>query len=151
MAKEEQSGDRLRGRPLALDPAAVSSSPDEPALIAPPKGSPAYYGFQTLTDVSVDGFTLGKIMDFEAEYCDYGDAFVIAPDNSRAGLVWECNDTSAFEEVIAPEPERWGVWAVSFPHPMNGRENARRNLESVLPMLKKVWESWRKRGNPDSS
>jgi hypothetical protein len=37
-----------------------------------------------LDDVTAEGFTLGKITDFEAEPCDEGDAFVIAPDGSRA-------------------------------------------------------------------
>jgi hypothetical protein len=37
-----------------------------------------YHGFIRLEDVSVDGFTLGKISNFEAEEMDYDDAFVIA-------------------------------------------------------------------------
>jgi len=42
--------------------------------------------------VAVDGVTLGKITDWEAESCETKDAFVIAPDGSRAGLVWEISD-----------------------------------------------------------
>ena len=45
-----------------------------------------------LASVVVGGFTFGKITDFERETCDEGDAFVVAPDNSRAGLVWEITD-----------------------------------------------------------
>ena len=33
--------------------------------------------FVVLDDVNVDGFTLGKITDWEAESCETGDAFVI--------------------------------------------------------------------------
>jgi hypothetical protein len=35
-----------------------------------------YHGFVVLDDVVADGFTLGKITDFEAEACETGDAFI---------------------------------------------------------------------------
>jgi hypothetical protein len=132
-----------KGQPIALDPNARSASPTEPAFIARPAEAPVYYGFQVLEDVVVDGFVFGKITDFEAEAADYGDAFVIAPDNSRAGLVWEVTETRHFTEVCSIEASRWGVWGVSFALPMTNRENVRRNLESVLPTLKEKWEEWR--------
>ena len=133
-----------QGRPLAFDPAAESASATEPAFIAPPPGAPVYHGFVVLQDVVVNGFTLGKITDFEAAPCAVGDAFVIAPDNSRAGLVWEVSDAAYFEQVCPIEQNRWGVWAVVFPFPITDRENARRNLQSILPMLKLKWEEWRR-------
>ena len=80
--------DMPKGRPLAIDARATSASPAEPAFIAPPEGAPVYRGFVVLDDVAVDGFSLGKIKDFEVELCIDGDAFVIAPDGSRSGLVW---------------------------------------------------------------
>jgi|SRR3984885_10596628 hypothetical protein len=104
---------------------------------------PVYYGFVVLDDVAVDGFTLGKITDFEAEPCDEGDAFVIAPDGGRAGLVWEVCDPSYFREVMPIEAGRWGVCGVGFRLPMNSRENARRNLESILPELTLRWAEWK--------
>jgi hypothetical protein len=131
------------GQPIAIDPNAVSASPTEPAFIARPAGAPVYYGFEVLSDVAVHGFVLGKITDFEAEVCEYGDAFVIAPDNSRAGLVWEYSDIQRFEQVLPPGPNRWGVWDVNFPLPMTSRENARQNLASVLPRLRLEWDKWR--------
>jgi hypothetical protein len=143
MSNEGKSREPLRGRPLAIDPTATSSSPTEPAFIARPKGAPVYHGFPVLHDVTIEGFTLGKITDFEAEFCAEGDSFVIAPDNSRAGLVWEVSDMKYFREVLAFGVDRWGVWGVSFPHPMTTRDNARRNLESILPALKQKWEEWR--------
>jgi hypothetical protein len=59
-----------KGRPLAIDPMAQSASPTEPAFIAPPEGAPVHHGFVILEDVLADGFTLGKITDFEAEPCE---------------------------------------------------------------------------------
>lgn len=94
------------GRPLSVDQTAQSSSPTEPAFVARPEGAPVYHGFVILDDVVVDGFTLGKITDWEAEPCETGDAFVIAPDGSRAGLVWEVCDPPYFQEVMPIETTR---------------------------------------------
>jgi len=136
---------RPRGRPLAIDADAVSASRSEPAFIARPTGALVYHGFQMLEDCVVEGFTFGKITDFEAELCQEGDAFVVAPDNSRAGLVWEVADKVSVTEISRFDPGRWGVWGVSFPHPMNSRENVRRNLELILPTLKEKWNEWREK------
>jgi len=137
-----------KGRPLAIDATAQSASPTEPAFIARPEGAPVYYGFVVLDDLTVDGFTLGKITDWEAEPCETGDAFVIAPDGSRAGLVWEVCDPPYFQETMRIEADRWGVWGVGFRLPMNSRDNARRNLESILPELRLRWAEWKTRFNP---
>lgn len=139
MSKQEKG----KGKPVAIDHDAVSASPTEPAFVAPPKGAPVYHGFVVLEDVNVDGFTLGAITDFEAEPCEAGDAFIIAPDGNRAGLVWEISATTYIEEVRPFEPNRWGVWAVSFPYPMDNRANARKNLAVVLPQLRARWEEWK--------
>jgi hypothetical protein len=135
--------EKQKGKPVAIDHNAMSASPTEPAFVAPPKGAPVYHGFVVLQDVSVEGFTLGAITDFEAEPCDAGDAFVVAPDGRRAGLVWEVSQTKYIEEVRPFERDRWGVWAVGFPYPMDNRANARKNLSAVLPELKARWEDWK--------
>jgi hypothetical protein len=140
MPKDQQP----KGQPLAIDRKAPSASATEPAFIARPEGAPVYHGFAVLEDVNVEGFTLGAITDFEAEPTDAGDAFVIAPDGSRGGLVWEVCPNRYIEEVCAFEPDRWGVWAISFPYPMKDRDNARRNLAAVLPDLKGRWEEWKR-------
>jgi hypothetical protein len=140
--------DVTKGRPLAIDATARSASPTAPAFIARPDGAPVYHGFFVLDDVTADGFTLGKITDWEAEPCEAGDAFVIAPDGSRAGLVWEICDPPYCQEVSPIETGRWGVWGFGFRMPMNSRENARRNLASILPELKLRWAEWKSRFNP---
>jgi len=95
MSNDEQA----KGKNLAIDLNATSASPTEPAFLARPKGAPVYHGFPVLEDVRAEEFTFGAITDFEAEPTDTGDAFVIAPDGSRAGLVWEVSATKYFEEV----------------------------------------------------
>lgn len=144
MSDREKPPIGLTGRPLALDPLAASASPSEPAFLATLAGAPVYHGYAVLKDVVVEGFTFGKITDFDSEPCDEGDAFVIAPDNSRTGLVWEVCEQSYFQEILLAGPERWGVWGVSFPYAMTSHENVRKNLASILPELKKRWEEWRR-------
>ncbi len=138
------------GRLLAVDNKAKSASPTEPAFVARPEGAPVYHGFVVLDDVTVDGFTIGKITDWDAEPCETGDAFVIAPDGSRAGLVWEVCDPPYFQETMQIEADRWGVWGVGFALPMDSHENARKNLDSILPELKLRWAEWKARfsGSP---
>lgn len=135
----------LKRQPLAVDQKAESASLTEPAFVARPAGAPVYHGFKVLEDVVVDGFTFGAITDFEAERCDQGDAFVIAPDGSRAGLVWQVSAQKRVEEILPLDQDRWGVWAVDFPYSMTSRENARKNLAEVLPDLKLRWEEWKQR------
>lgn len=144
MTDRGKNPERPGGRPLALDPFATSGSQNEPAFLASPAGAPVYHGFAVLKDVAVEGFTFGKITDFDSEPCEEGDAFVVAPDNSRAGLVWEVSRQSYFQRILPAGPDRWGVWGVSFPNAMTSHENVRKNLEAILPELKKRWEEWRR-------
>jgi hypothetical protein len=68
MSKDEEP----KGKPVAIDPNAISASPTKPAFVAPPKGAPVYHGFVVLEDVSVEGFTFGAITDFEASRVTLG-------------------------------------------------------------------------------
>jgi hypothetical protein len=133
---------RPAGQPLAIDEDAQSADPGLPAFLARPPDAPVYHGFTVLDEAEADGFRLGMITDFLAEPATQGDAYVMAPDGSRAGLVWESGCTPYFTEVLAPEPGRWGVWAVGLPLPMTTVEEARCYLAALLPQLKQQWESW---------
>jgi hypothetical protein len=113
------------------------------AFFARPKGTPVYYGFKIFHDVVIDGFVFGAITDFESQPSKDGDAFVIAPDSSRAGLVWTVSNEPIFGEVCPIKADRWGVWEVAFPLEMTSRENIRLNLATILPQLKPQWKKWR--------
>jgi hypothetical protein len=143
MSQEQDESLAPKVHPLAVDPYAKSASGAEPAFLNRPVDAPVYHGFQVLRDVEVEGFIFGKITDFESEPANEGDAFVIAPDNSRAGLVWKVSAKERFEEVFPVDAGRWGVWDVSFPYPMSDRGNVKRNLEAMLPRLKRKWEEWK--------
>jgi hypothetical protein len=131
-----------RSRPLATDAGAESADPELPAFLARPADAPVYHGFPVL-DVEVEGFRLGMISDFLAEPTDYGDAFVVAPDGSRAGLVWATGEETYVRQVLAPDAGRWGVWAVSQPLPMTTPEQARAYLAALVPELRVRWAAWR--------
>jgi hypothetical protein len=102
-----------------------------------------YHGFPVLEDVEVEGFRLGMITDFLVEPDTAGDAFVVAPDGSRAGIVWEaeCSE-SYFTEVLPPSDERWGVWAVGLPIPLRSKTDARTYLAALVPELRQRWTTW---------
>jgi hypothetical protein len=138
--------DNSRGvsRPLRVDPSATSASPDDPAFVARPHGAPVYYGFPIIESSAVDGFRLGMITDFVAQSDTSGDAFVVAPDDSRAGLVWESEVADPyFNEVLPPDADRWGVWAVGSQQPLRAEADAREFLRSALPDLRTRWEAWK--------
>jgi hypothetical protein len=138
------------GRPLRLDPSAESRRPDRPAFLARPPGAPVYHGFPVIESSTVDGFKLGMITDFVAAADAAGDGFVVAPDGSRAGLVWESESEFYVTEVLAPDAERWGVWAVGVPLPLGTEGDARPFMEALVPELRSRWERWRASQKPDS-
>lgn len=61
------------------------------------------------------------ITDFVADPDTWGDAFVVAPDGSRAGLVWESQVSDPFfNEVLAPDDDRWGAGRPRATHRSSG-------------------------------
>jgi hypothetical protein len=136
------------GRAIRLDPTAKSQTPGQPAFLSKPTRAPVYHGFPVLDDVEVDGFRLGMITDWEAAETDVGDSFVVAPDGSRAGLVWEVADHFYVTECLAATADRWGVWNVGFTRRMRSREAARANLADLLAVLAPVWQQWKAAPKP---
>jgi hypothetical protein len=121
------------GRPLAVDPGAQSASPTEPAFVARLVGASVYHGFVVLDDVTSEGFTLGKVTDFEAEPCDEGDAFLIAPDGSRAGIVWDrciiLLRTSNFQYRYIPKHQV----RIRIRNSLPSQDERPRSLQKLLP------------------
>ena len=133
-----------KGTPLALDPDAESSDPGEPAFFARPSWAPVYHGFPILEDVEFFEFRLGMIADFLSAPITSGDAFIVAPDNSRAGIIWEAEVEEAyFEEVIPAESDRWGVFAIGTEHSLTTVEDAQLFLEGIVHTLFPYWASWK--------
>jgi hypothetical protein len=126
------------GKTILQDPNAESSDPSKPAFLARPEGAPVYHGFPLVEETRIDGWCFGAITAFEdPNGCDYGDGFVVAPDGSRAGLVWEVGE-SPVHEVCSPDESRWGVYAVSFPKIVRTVEDLAECFRSVLPELQRI-------------
>jgi hypothetical protein len=126
--------------------AGAATDPTLPAFLARPAGAPVYHGFRVLTDIVEDGFTLGVISGYDDGDSDGGDAFVIAPDDARAGLVWDVGAALTVELISEAEPERFGVFAVTFTEPMVDAAAARRNLAAIAPALRAQWRRWHAEG-----
>ena len=120
------------------DPEAESASPDFPAFMAAPAGSPVYYGFPLLPSSEVDGWTFGVITSpVGDEPRVWGDAYVVAPDGSRAGIVWRAEGGNPEPWIVSPPDEgRWGVYGLTFRHPVRNEQDLIRNLHEWLPQLK---------------
>jgi len=127
----------VNGNKILTDPTAAGGKPDTAAFLARPKDSPVYHGFPIIEESETDGWKFGAITEFIGS--DEGDAFVIAPDGSRAGLVLEVGD-GEFNTICEPEPDRWGVYAVWFPRPIASVEDLVSNFRSVLPALRDKFE-----------
>ena len=128
------------GRCITNDPTAETSDPSLPGFLARPVGSPVYHGFVVVPETYTDGWCLGAITDFiDPSGCTFGDAFVIAPDGSRAGLVWEVG-TDPLQQILPPGPGRWGVYAVSFPHSMRTVDDMVSAFRAILPQLKLAYD-----------
>jgi hypothetical protein len=132
---------RRDGNEILTDPDARSVDPKLPAFLAKPEGAPVYHGFRLLEETRTgDGWCFGAITHFEAaEGVETGDAFVEAPDRSRAGIVWDVGE-GEISEILPPEPSRWGVYAVWFREPVHNIEEFKSAMWSVLPELRRMYE-----------
>jgi len=132
--------DETRSRPLRLDKKAKSASPDLPAFLSRPEGAPVYDGFPVIEETLTDGWCFGAITEYaHPDGCDSGDAFVVAPDGSRAGLVWDVGQ-GEISQISPPDAKRWGVYQVSFPKAVHSTQDLVKCFRAILPGLQKVYE-----------
>ncbi len=128
-----------RPTPLRLDPNARSARRGLPAFLAPPNGAPCYHGFPVLHESETDGWLLGVISDPNSTTGrDWGDAFVIAPDGRRAGLVWSVSADSQLVEASPPCDLRWGVYAFGISRLVHSEQELIVEFRRILPQLKEI-------------
>ena len=129
---------------MLIDTNAESLDPKKPAFMAPPSGSKAYHDFPLVDDIAVDGFHFGTVTDYlqsdSPSGCTLGDAFVEAPDGTRAGLVWEVGDERMFSRIQPPDINRWGVYYFSVRYAVKTQEDMRKNFAEIVPKLKELHE-----------
>jgi hypothetical protein len=125
-----------QGQPLRLDEAAVSADEELPAFLARPPDAPVYYGFPLLAQSEKDGFVFGVITEPKGTPpAAWGDAYIVAPNGSRAGIVWAVGN-DAPKVLIEPEAGRWGVYQFCFSAPISTEQELIENLHSILPAMK---------------
>ena len=115
-----------------------------PAFLARPEDAPVYHGFPLLENSRTDdGWCFGTISEPECpEGRDWGDAFVVAPDGSRAGIIWEVGE-SKIEVSIPPDENRWGVFHVGFTRRVHDEEGLVEQLREWLPELRRLHRDWK--------
>ncbi len=125
-------------KPLRLDSSAASADRTLPALLARPDGAPCYHGFPLVPETASDGWCFGAITEYEKEQgCEWGDAFVVAPDGTRAGLVWDVGQ-DALCEITPPDAERWGIYHLFFTAPIRTTADFADRFGAVLPALQAI-------------
>jgi hypothetical protein len=130
-----------KGQPIRLDEEAASADPNLPAFISRPPNAPVYHGFALLKDSELEGFVFGAITEPNGtEPAEWGDAFVVAPNGSRAGIVWQVG-TGEPSIVCEPSEGRWGVYAFHFAAPITSEAELVEHLHSILPVLKAYYAS----------
>ena len=146
--KIDSNEHRDDGIPLKLDAAAESADPSLPAFLARPEGAPCYHGFPLLEETRTDdGWCYGTISSYDNAWEGWtrGDAYVVAPDNTRAGIVWSVGDPSitCLDGPAAESADRWAVYSLTLPRPVRSRSDLVTGLIGWLPELRRRFDEWR--------
>jgi hypothetical protein len=137
-------------KPMVIDPGAELTDPSKPPFLAAPPGSKPYHGHPLLEETRTEGWCLGAVTDpFEPDCeggCTTGDAFVEAPDGSRAGVVWTVDERPRFGVVCRPDRGRWGVFHFTVLAPIASMDDIREAFTAMLPALKGLYKRVRPGG-----
>lgn len=99
-----------------------------------------YHGYPVISATACNGWYFGALSDSEtgAILDTSGDGYVVAPDGSRADLLWQIG-FGDLTQVLPPDAERWGVYAVWFPKPITTVEDLVFGFRFALPDLQKIY------------
>jgi hypothetical protein len=141
---EDKLNWQTEGVPLRLDPEARSADSSVPAFLARPEDAPVYHGFTMLEQSRTDdGWCFRTISEPDCdEGSEWGDAFVVAPDGSRAGIIWEVGEP-VLEVSSPPDEDRWGVFHIGFARRAHDEAELVEQLREWLPELRRLYLSWR--------
>jgi hypothetical protein len=144
---EPPLGSKPVWKTMVLDPDAELTDPSKPPFVTAPSGSRPYHDHPLLEETRIEGWCIGVVTDpFEPDCeggCTIGDAFVEAPDGSRAGLVWTVGERPMFGMVCQPDSRRWGVFHFTVPAPVASMVDLRAVFTAMLPTLKGLYEQFR--------
>jgi hypothetical protein len=117
----------------------------------------AYDPYPLVEGVELDGWRIGLItgslLEPEGDPIEpdfWGDAYVVAPDNQRAGVVWTRGESTSVSDLggVDPEANRFGVFEFVTLTPPTSRATAASFLAEILPPIREAWAG-RSSGPPD--
>ena len=101
--------------------------------------------FDLIEESMTEGWRIGAITEYlEENACLDGDAFVEAPDGSRAFVFWETGIGKTVTDARAGS-NNWGVYNVFVPKPVKTTEDFIENFRSILPELKELYDQTKKK------
>ena len=109
--------------------------------MTPPK---RYSNFPLVEETRKDGWCFGIITEYEDEKgCTDGDAFVEAPDGTRAGLVWDVDANVEQKIIMINRPESkeyWGLYQIYFSKTVYTTKDIVENFHEILPEIQRLYE-----------
>ena len=129
---------KIKSKILRLDNDTDFATQANSKYHAKPEGVTVYHEFPLVIETMTEVWCLGVITEYiDPDGCSYGDAFVVAPDGSRAGLVWDVGREDVLE-ISAPDETRWGVYQVWFSRPIRTTDDLVVCFREALPQLKLI-------------
>ena len=108
-------------------------------LLTDPYELSIFHGYPVITATECEGWYFGAISDLvEFKNFDSGDGYVIAPDGSRAELLWQIGKGD-ITQVLPPDEQRWGAYAVWFPKSIRTLDDLVFGFRYILPNLQKFY------------
>ena len=99
------------------------------------------HGYPVIAATEFEGWFFGAITEFLENAPDMsGDGFVVAPDGSRADLLWQIG-IGECTEILPADESRWGVYSVWFPKPINTLDDLIFGFRFLLPDLQKYFHA----------
>jgi hypothetical protein len=116
------------------------SKPGQQRCVAGTDEVVIYHGYPVIAASECEGWFFGAISQFLENAPDIsGDGFVVAPDGSRADLLWQIGSGEC-TEILPADSSRWGVYSVWFPKPINSLDDLIFGFRFLLPDLQKLFQ-----------
>jgi hypothetical protein len=117
---------------------AIAPCPATSEFAAGGSAAHAYSGLPLLEESrTADGWCFGTFTEHDAEQPSWGDAFVVAPDGTPAGIIWHAG-TPRCDLTLPPDGRRWGVYMIGFAQSVRSRAELVAQLLGWLPELKRL-------------
>jgi hypothetical protein len=94
--------------------------------------------FGIIEETRTEGWVFGTVNEYEdPKGCNNGEAFIIAPDGSRADIEWSVGDFKT-QEISEPDSDSWGRYRVAFPKLVRTTADFVECCRAILPDLQRI-------------